>query len=82
MAQLNAGTGADGNATVSTNTNINTTSLVGRGYADMVAYNITAITTTGCTTSVAPDGIIVGDTILLISTQGPGDNSQVDNVGN
>lgn len=82
MALLNKGNGSDGNAVVSANTNIHTTSLVGRGDPDMAAYSVSSLTSTGCTTSVAPDGIVAGDQILLISTQGPGDNAQIDNVGN
>ena len=82
MALLNKGNGSDGNATVSVNTNLHTTSLVGRGYADMIAYSVTSLTDTGCTTSVVPNGIVAGDLILLINTQGPQDISQIDNVGN
>ena len=80
MATLNAGSGADGNATVSANKNISTESLVGRGYADMISYNCSSIGSNSCVATVAPDGIAIGDEILLINLQGiTGDYG---NVGN
>lgn len=80
MATLNAGSGADGNATVAANKNISTESLVGRGYADMVPYQCSSVGTNSCVTSAAPDGIEAGDEVLLINWQGT--SSDYEQVGN
>lgn len=81
MATLNAGDGIDGNATASSDINLNASSLVGRAYPDMVAYEVTAVTSNGCTINGTPNGISVDDYVLLINLQGAG-TSQTDNVGN
>jgi hypothetical protein len=80
MATLNAGSGADGNATVASNTNLNTASLIGRGYADMISYNCSSVGSNSCVATVAPNGIVAGDEVLLISLQGTQTNYA--NVGN
>jgi len=80
MATLNAGSGADGNATVAANKNISTESLVGRGYGDMISYSCSSVGTNSCVATVAPDGIVAGDEVLLINLQGT--NSNYTNVGN
>jgi hypothetical protein len=80
MATLNAGTGADGNATVSANKNISTETLVGRSYADMISYSCSAVDSGSCTTTTAPNGIVAGDEVLLINLQGTSSNYA--NVGN
>jgi hypothetical protein len=80
MATLNAGSGADGNATVSADTDISTTSLVGRGNADMVSYQCTSVGTSACVTSATPNGIAAGDEVLLLSWQGT--SSNYEQVGN
>lgn len=80
MATLNAGSGADGNATVAANKNISTESLVGRGYADMVPYQCTSVGANSCVTSATPDGIEAGDEVLLINWQGI--SGDYFNVGN
>ena len=80
MATLNAGTGVDGNATVSADTDISTTSLVGRGYADMVSYQCTSVGSNSCVTSATPNGIVAGDEVLLLNWQGS--SSNYGNVGN
>jgi len=82
----NLGTGADGAITVSTNTNINATSLIaGRACADggdAVYYNITALTSTNATLTGPPSSgcLNVGDEVLLINLQGT--NSAFGNTGN
>ena len=80
MATLNAGSGADGNATVSANTDISTTSLVGRGNADMVSYQCTSVGSNSCVASATPNGIAAGDEVLLLNWQGT--SSNYGNVGN
>jgi len=80
MATLNAGTGLDGNATVSADKNISTESLVGRGYADMVPYQCSSVGSDSCVTSATPNGIVSGDEVLLINWQGT--SSNYEQVGN
>lgn len=80
MTTLNAGTGLDGDAVASSNTNLNTTSLVGRGYGDMVSYSCSAVGTQGCTVTATPDGLTVGDEVLLINLRGVGYNGGTDVV--
>jgi len=84
MATLNAGSGVDGEATASSNINLSTSSLVGRGYGDMVSYSCSAVGTQGCTVTAAPDGLTVGDDVLLINLRGVGYNGGTDvvNEGN
>jgi hypothetical protein len=80
MAQLNAGNGIDGNATDSVGTNLSTTSLVGRPYADMIAYNCSSIGGNSAVTTATPNGVAEGDEVLLICIQGTSTN--YNNVGN
>jgi hypothetical protein len=80
MATLNSGSGADGNAVVSANTNLNTASLIGRGYGDMIAYSCSSVGSNSCVATAAPNGIVAGDEVLLISLQGTQTNYA--NVGN
>jgi len=80
MTTLNAGSGADGNATVSADKNISTESLVGRGYADMIPYQCSSVGSSSCVASEAPNGIVAGDEVLLINWQGI--SGDTDNVGN
>lgn len=84
MTTLNKGSGADGNATAVSNTNLNTTSLVGRGYGDMVCYNCSSVGVQGCTVTATPNGLVVGDEVLLINIRGVGYNggTSVANEGN
>ena len=81
---LDAGTGADGSAVVSVTTNLNTTSLIGRPYGDMVSYPCTAVSSQGCTVNATPNGIDVGDEVLLMNIRGNGitGNGDVANEGN
>ena len=73
---INPGSGNDGNVTVSTNTDINATSLIsGRTCADggdAVNYSVTALTATSATLTQAPSAgcLAVGDEVLLINLQG------------
>lgn len=80
------GTGADGAIIVSTNTSINTTSLIsGRSCADggdAVNYSVTALTSTSATVELTPSAgcLAAGDEVLLINLRGT--NSAFGNVGN
>ncbi len=85
--RFSLGTGADGSITVSSSTNINATNLIaGRSCADggdAVNYNVTSLTSTTATVSVAliSSGCLnVGDEVLLINLQGT--NSAFGNTGN
>jgi len=76
------GSGKDGDVTISGAVNLNTDTLIpGRTYPDMVAYSVTSVGASSCQVSETPNGIDVGDIVLLINLQGAG-NYQVDNVGN
>ena len=80
MTTLNAGSGADGVADATANVNLSTESLIGRPYADMVSYSCSSVGTSSCETTAAPNGIVIGDEVLLINLQGiTGDYA---NVGN
>lgn len=81
------GTGADGAITVSSSTNINTTTLIsGRSAScgDAPNYSVTALTSTTATVTPAPDTVngclVTGDEVLLINLQGT--NTLYGNVGN
>jgi hypothetical protein len=77
-----AGSGADGACTVSSNTNINTGSCVGRGNGDAVNFSSTVSTAVGATSiivSSTPTGLAVGDKIMIINLQGTSGNYS--NVG-
>src|SRR3990172_3603382 len=82
----NLGTGTDRAITVSSSTNITSTSLIaGRACADggdAVYYNITALTSTNATLTGPPSSgcLNVGDEVLLINLQGT--NSAFGNTGN
>jgi len=80
MAQINAGNGIDGNATDSVGTNLSTTSLVGRSYADMISYNCSSVGGNSAVTTATPNGIVEGDDVLLLCAQGT--PSDFANVGN
>ncbi|HOX96669.1 MAG TPA: site-specific integrase [Candidatus Woesebacteria bacterium] len=73
---VDTGTGADGAITVSSSTNINTTSLInGRSCADggdAVNYSVTTLTTNTAVLSTTPSTgcLVAGDEILLINLQG------------
>ena len=85
---LNVGTGADGDITISSNTNINTVnSISGRSCSDggdAVNYNITAFNVAGtqATLSTTPSTgcLNVGDEVLIINLQGT--TTAYGNVGN
>ncbi len=85
---IDVGTGADGDITVSSNTDINTTSLIsGRscsGGGDAANYNITAFNAGGteATLSTTPNTgcLNAGDEVLIINLQGT--TSAYGNVGN
>ena len=87
-AGVNVGTGADGDITVSSNTEINATNLIsGRSCADggdAVNYNITAFNAAGteATLSSTPSTgcLSVGDEVLIINLQGT--SSSYTNTGN
>jgi len=82
MATLNAGTGLDGNITVSSAVDLNTTAVADdRTYADMINYNVSAIGGSSLTTTATPNGIISGDEVILISMQGIREGDYT-NVGN
>ncbi|MFC1653586.1 hypothetical protein ACFL1M_01950 [Patescibacteria group bacterium] len=72
----NFGDGADGAITVSSNTSINSTSLIGgRSCADggdAVNYNVSSLTSTTATLNSTPSSgcLFVGDEILLINQKG------------
>jgi len=84
MTTLNVGNGLDGDAIASSNTNLNTTSLVGRGYGDMVSFSCSSVGVQGCTLTATPNGLNVGDEVLLINVRGVGYNggTSVANEGN
>ena len=76
------GDGADGDVTVTGNSNINTATLAaGRSYADAVVYNATNFTNDTVTVNATPNGIAAGDEIILYCAKGysAGDT---DNIGN
>ena len=76
------GDGSDGPVVVSGTVNLNTTALAaGRTYPDMVAYSVSSVGASSCQVAETPNGIAVGDAVLLINLQGAG-SSQADNVGN
>jgi hypothetical protein len=76
------GSGKDGDVVISGTVNLNTTAVAaGRTYADMVAYNVSAVGLNSCQITETPNGIEAGDAILLVNLQGSG-NTQTDNVGN
>jgi len=85
---VDSGSGSDGSITVSSNTNINRTSLItGRSCADggdAVNYNITAFNVAGneATLNRAPSTgcLASGDEVLVINLQGT--YSAMDNTGN
>jgi len=85
---VDVGTGADGAITVSSNTNINRTSLAtGRSCidgGDAVNYNVTAFNAGGTTATLnrapATGCLNPGDEVLLINLQGT--NTAFGNVGN
>lgn len=69
----NLGTGADGAATFSSDTNINTSTGVGRSCGDAVNYSVTALTSTTATLESAPTNptcLAAGDEVLLINLRG------------
>lgn len=71
MATLNKGSGADGDVIITINTNLNTDIRIsGRSYPDMVAYSCSSISSNGVTLVNNPDGIVVGDEVLLINLLG------------
>jgi len=76
------GDGRDGNLTVLSGTfNINTDPSGSRSYADGIAYKVTSNPTTiFITIGISPNGIDIGDKVLLISLQGS--TSDYDDVGN
>ncbi|MBU1151359.1 hypothetical protein KJ632_00855, partial [Patescibacteria group bacterium] len=83
---VDVGTGADGAITVSSNTSINTTSLISaRSCADggdAVNYSVTTLTSTTAVLSTTPSTgcLAVGDEILLINLQAT--NAAFVNAGN
>jgi hypothetical protein len=85
---VDVGTGGDGDITVSSDTNINTTSLIsGRSCADggdAVNYNISSFNVAGteATLSTIPSTgcLSAGDEVLIINLQGT--STAYDNVGN
>jgi len=75
------GNAADGSVSITVNKNINTDTISGgRSYADGVNYGVSSINTASITCSAAPNGIAVGDEIILISMQGC--TTDYGNVGN
>ncbi|MFH2020793.1 MAG: DUF2341 domain-containing protein, partial [archaeon] len=79
---INTGTGVDGTCLVSSNTNLNTGSCVGRENGDAASFvTNTNITTaySNLTLSETPTGLAVGDEIIIINLKGT--SSNYDNVG-
>ncbi|SVC68928.1 uncharacterized protein METZ01_LOCUS321782, partial [marine metagenome] len=76
------GDGADGNVTVTGDSDINTTVLAtGRSYADAVVYNATNFTNNSVTVDATPNGIAAGDEIILYCAKGY-NAGDTDNIGN
>jgi len=81
MAILRVGDGSDGDITISTSKNINTDLITGaRSYADGVNYRVNALGSNYATAAATPNGIAVGDQVILINLMGRTDNW--DNSGN
>jgi hypothetical protein len=81
MAYLNSGTGNDGAVEITSNTNFTTDIIAGgRSYADGVSYRVDTIGTNSVNVTATPNGIAIGDEVMLISVRGRSGN--VDNVGN
>jgi hypothetical protein len=83
---IDDGDGSDGSVTISSTVSINTALIAtGRtGQADGIAYKIDAATASGTTVGTietdAPNGLAVGDEVLLINLQGG--SGDVADVGN
>lgn len=78
---LNFGNGADGNVTISSNFNCHTgISIAGKSYADAISYNVDSLGSNSVHTTAVPNGIVVGDEVLLITLEGSPGN--YNNVGN
>jgi len=81
MATLNAGSGADGSITISTNKNINSTLITGgRFYADGVYSKVNVIDTSSVTLPAGLNGLAPGDEVILINLMGR--TGHVANAGN
>jgi len=82
MATLRLGSGGDGAITVTSNKNINTDVVASaRTYADGINYKVTSIGNDYVNISVAPDGIVAGDEVILINLYGY-ETTNVANAGN
>ncbi len=74
----NPGSGGDGACSVTSDTNINTGSCVGRSSGDAIVSAVSSITGTGLVTVASVTGFSVNDEILIINLQGTsGSNSGV-----
>jgi hypothetical protein len=81
MAILRAGDGSDGDVTISSNKNINTDIIAGgRSYADGVFFRVTTIGSNYATVDATPNGLVSGDSIIIINVMGRSGN--YDNAGN
>jgi len=81
MAILRVGDGSDGDVTISSNKNINTDIIAdGGSYADGVFFRVNALGSNYITAALAPNGIVAGDSVILINVMGRPGN--YDNAGN
>jgi hypothetical protein len=78
---LNFGDGADGDVTISGSFNCHTgIKIVGKSYADAICYNVSSVGSNSVQTTATPNGIIVGDEVVLMTLCGTASNYT--NAGN
>jgi len=81
MAILRVGDGSDGNVTITSNKNMNTSIMAGgRSYADGVFFRVNVIGANYVTASATPNGIESGDQVIIINLNGRSGNRT--NAGN
>jgi alpha-tubulin suppressor-like RCC1 family protein len=69
----NVGNGADGTGTVSANTNLNTSSICGRGTPDMISFVVTGTVNAGASSlavTATPTGLAANDEVIIINLKG------------
>lgn len=75
------GDGSDGSYSVVANINMSDLITGGRSYADMISYNVSALSSSYADVDSAnANGIVAGDKVLLIAVQGT--RADYDNIGN
>lgn len=67
---LNFGNGSDGVASCTTTVALSSASLVGRSYGDMCSFNVIGLSTNYININEVPDGLSIGDEVLLINLYG------------